>query len=446
MRNYNTATRVNSQGNSCVHSQALELYDRGFSVIPLKPGSKKPKLDWKRWQTEKAPREKVEEWFSEPANIGIVTGRVSNLVVVDLDSQDAIRWFLDQFNGLPPLTLNVSTGRGAHYYFKYPEDSDISHLALHEDLEVIGNRHYVVAPGSDHPSGKKYETNGITELAELPEFLFQGNNKTPKAKASNKAKISSQDELKAVGDVKADLETIEDILNHSAFKGKPKTGSNNGRFLTHLITALNLGIEQEQAVELTTDKYPNLSEKTVRDSAKATYKKGYGLSIKTMVEIGISQDDAEDLFAEVVATAGWRGKKTERSYLTAEEFNRKLFKATFILTLTGHTEGTYKDLAAVAGVSQSTLAQKDAEELPDLVKIASKNGNGIRFYNYLPFILKIVEYAILQSLTTSDKSFTNSLSSKGVKSGGLLSPSGLEMLEGGEDEGTRRDDDERAPP
>jgi hypothetical protein len=67
-------------------NQALDYLDMGWSVIPLR--GKRPVLgSWLEYQKRLATREEVREWFRlEPdANIGIVTGKVSGLVVVDFD-------------------------------------------------------------------------------------------------------------------------------------------------------------------------------------------------------------------------------------------------------------------------------------------------------------------------------------------------------------------------
>jgi putative DNA primase/helicase len=62
----------------------------GWSIIPLVPRDKdkRPLLTtWKEWQTKRATALQIEAWWRRwpTANIGIVTGRISGLVVVDLD-------------------------------------------------------------------------------------------------------------------------------------------------------------------------------------------------------------------------------------------------------------------------------------------------------------------------------------------------------------------------
>ncbi len=63
------------------------------------------------------------------ANIGIRTGRESNLVVVDIDTAKGGR--IEELYKLVPKkilekTLQVKTGSGFHLYFIYPEKSEIS--------------------------------------------------------------------------------------------------------------------------------------------------------------------------------------------------------------------------------------------------------------------------------------------------------------------------------
>ena len=53
---------------------------------------KTPIIPWTPYQTRLPTEQEVCEWFDQnpEANIGIVTGRISNLVVFDLDSEDAV--------------------------------------------------------------------------------------------------------------------------------------------------------------------------------------------------------------------------------------------------------------------------------------------------------------------------------------------------------------------
>ena len=70
--------------------------------------------------------EQIESWWSQwpDANIGIATGEISGLLVLDIDDKnggfDSLTKIEDQYGSLPE-TLRVSTGGGGlHYYFSVP--------------------------------------------------------------------------------------------------------------------------------------------------------------------------------------------------------------------------------------------------------------------------------------------------------------------------------------
>ena len=62
-------------------------WTRGWSVLALPPGQKAPTSSWKMRQTQRLNPFAIAMWWTQrpDANLGIVTGRVSGLVVVDLD-------------------------------------------------------------------------------------------------------------------------------------------------------------------------------------------------------------------------------------------------------------------------------------------------------------------------------------------------------------------------
>ncbi|OYU72581.1 MAG: hypothetical protein CFE32_23330, partial [Alphaproteobacteria bacterium PA3] len=64
----------------------LALYDMGFSLIPLKPRDKTPLTGWRAYQKLRAAHSDVAAWFKATpnANVGVVTGAISGLVVLDL--------------------------------------------------------------------------------------------------------------------------------------------------------------------------------------------------------------------------------------------------------------------------------------------------------------------------------------------------------------------------
>ena len=148
----------------------------GFSVIPIELNSKKPAIKWEEYQKRKPTEEELKKWFIENKyNIGIVTGSISGIAVVDLDSKEAIDF--SRQNKFPK-TPCVKTGKGYHLYYKYQDG--VRNFQKRPDLKDIDLRAdggYVLAPSSIHPETKKpYEWKtlpGEIDYAELPEIILQ---------------------------------------------------------------------------------------------------------------------------------------------------------------------------------------------------------------------------------------------------------------------------------
>jgi len=135
--------------------QAALVYarDYGWSVIPM-GGDKKPLVGWKRYQTEIADEQTIRGWYRDnpTAGVGVVTGRVSGLWVVDWDTPEG-RQALASLN--LPVVPTVTTKKGEHRYFALPKE--MRNTARHvPGLDTRGEGGYVVAPPSLHPSGQRY--------------------------------------------------------------------------------------------------------------------------------------------------------------------------------------------------------------------------------------------------------------------------------------------------
>ena len=73
--------------DSKTEQAALDYLDRGWSVIPIHEKAKRPAVPWKVYQKRHARKKTVHGWFRRfpNYNVGIVTGELSGLVVVDVD-------------------------------------------------------------------------------------------------------------------------------------------------------------------------------------------------------------------------------------------------------------------------------------------------------------------------------------------------------------------------
>lgn len=156
---------------------AMEYRRRSFSVIPIKPRDKRPLIPWEQFQKQPADDAQIEQWGKEfnGANIGIVTGAISGLVVIDLDSAEAKDKLKELF---PTFDLTkvprARTGKGWQLFFKHPGVAVPNRAGVIPGLDVRGDGGYVVAPPSIHPNSKtyKWEVPINSELPKLPVELF----------------------------------------------------------------------------------------------------------------------------------------------------------------------------------------------------------------------------------------------------------------------------------
>ena len=157
---------------------ALSYRERGYLVIPIIPKEKKPLVDWKKFQTKKMSNSQIMEWWETwpDANLGIITGAKSGVVVIDCDSSDSVRQINKILRGYDLSSIpQVKTGKGVHFYFKHPGCKVPSRAGIQPGLDVRGDGGFVVAPPSIHSSGKKYKwkvsLNG--GLPQLPPELYK---------------------------------------------------------------------------------------------------------------------------------------------------------------------------------------------------------------------------------------------------------------------------------
>jgi hypothetical protein len=142
------------EGSSPLGRAALELAQSGYSVIPIAEGKKSPPLiKWEEYQKRPASQTEVYEWWQENpnANVGIVTGEVSDLTVIDIDPKHGGRDTYDKHlkGVLPPTRVHRTPSGGRHYLFRYNEalrQSQNKHN--HPGIDIRNDGGYIVAPPS----------------------------------------------------------------------------------------------------------------------------------------------------------------------------------------------------------------------------------------------------------------------------------------------------------
>jgi replicative DNA helicase len=162
---------------------ALAHAARGWPVHRCK--GKKPLTD--DWPTAASTDGKVvtDWWAASAANIGVVTGSRSGIVVLDVDIDpekgidgEGTLAGLIALHGPLPDTVEARTGRGGrHLYFRHPGHPVKTRAgSLGPGLDVRGDGGQVIVPPSRHPNGTHYvwaagHAPGEIELAEMPAWL-----------------------------------------------------------------------------------------------------------------------------------------------------------------------------------------------------------------------------------------------------------------------------------
>lgn len=172
---------------------ALEYLQLGYSVFPIcspamgrhshgggecKNIGKRPMVKWEAFQTRLPTIEEVRTWWGRwpNANIGMATGALSRVVVLDADSGDAKKLAMEQ--GGVDQTPAVFTGKpgGIHFWLAHPGEEVSNFARKRPGLDFRGDGGYVLVPPSRHVSGARYRwVDGTSNLepAPAPDWLMQ---------------------------------------------------------------------------------------------------------------------------------------------------------------------------------------------------------------------------------------------------------------------------------
>jgi putative DNA primase/helicase len=132
-------------------------------------------------------KKQISLWWRQwpDANIGIATGKASNIIVVDADPRHGGRETLEKLHKkLGPWTKTVSAstgGGGRHYIFPSPDfsiKSDTNGKLLGPGLDVLSDGSYFIASNSRHVSGHRYSWRAgrspdEIEPAKLPKLWLE---------------------------------------------------------------------------------------------------------------------------------------------------------------------------------------------------------------------------------------------------------------------------------
>ncbi|MFH1642558.1 MAG: bifunctional DNA primase/polymerase [Nanoarchaeota archaeon] len=254
--------------NNIFLNSALEYRNKyDFSVIPCSK-NKVPLVKWEEFQKRIATEEEIKKWWSDypDANVGIVTGIISGIAVIDIDTDEGKEAIQDY---IPDslITPTVETPRGGqHLYFKCTDAKLTSSNRNLPGCDLKANGGLVTAPPSTNGKGGAY-----TWIVSLKEDI---------------ALLPTEYNI-----------YIKNILS-SSYKGKSKTEKDKGMLfvegrrnedLFHIANCLTRGSarlhEKVQVLEILAKNcdppYPENEIKTIIESA---------LNRKTRGDAGITEE------------------------------------------------------------------------------------------------------------------------------------------------------------
>lgn len=115
-----------------IKQAALEYLQRHWSVIPVRAHDKRPAIRWQQYLGRLATSTELDEWFLKwpNANIGIVTGAISGLVVLDIDPEhggnESLAQLLREYGPISH-TVEAQTGGGGWVWLR---DSTCAAMAV----------------------------------------------------------------------------------------------------------------------------------------------------------------------------------------------------------------------------------------------------------------------------------------------------------------------------
>ena len=159
-----------------IQKQAAEYVEWGWSILPVKPSEKRPYMtNWLQYQRTKATKEMVDNWFTSltGAGVGMVTGRISNVVVLDVESYCRVP--IEELLRRYPTQMISQTGTGGyHLFYLYPNDVPkiANRVGIFEGADLRADGGFIVLPPTRHPNGNPYKWVKQGPLGVFPKALL----------------------------------------------------------------------------------------------------------------------------------------------------------------------------------------------------------------------------------------------------------------------------------
>ncbi len=161
---------------------ALRYSELGYNIFPCLPKSKRPATQ-NGFKDATRDSEQISSWWRHNPryNLGLPTGSINRVLVVDFDFKDGIRAddamfeFEREFGKLPETPYQMTGNYGLQFFFEEREPIATA-IRVRTNTDIKGEGGYVIVPPSTHPNGTLYAWDemhklGDIELASLPKSL-----------------------------------------------------------------------------------------------------------------------------------------------------------------------------------------------------------------------------------------------------------------------------------
>lgn len=147
--------------------RAYAYIERGYSVIPIAPGTKRPgqysaekgwrgMTDWERYSQRLPTDLELPIWYTWPgAGIGLLTGKLSGVIGLDRDYDTNGTDALDAL--IPYTPVKKKGAKGYTAFFRYNGEKSCSfNINGMRVLDVLSDGRQTLMPGTLHPDGHTY--------------------------------------------------------------------------------------------------------------------------------------------------------------------------------------------------------------------------------------------------------------------------------------------------
>ena len=126
----------------------------------------------------------IYKWWKDwpNSNVGVATGKQSGFIVIDIDGggEDSLQRLVDQYGELPDTVESITGSGGRHILLKYPDNFNgtiPNKVDWLPSVDIRGDNGYIVAPPSNHESGRSYEWEVLSRPTEvgiqhIPDWLL----------------------------------------------------------------------------------------------------------------------------------------------------------------------------------------------------------------------------------------------------------------------------------